>query len=228
MGYVKYTVPVAHPDFGRMKLCPNTDWHSSDIETRLLAASGLLEDERWTVEDLEAVNGNGLAMLMKTWLEDPRGWVYLWGDYGTGKTVALQAAVREFCARGKPAYYTTFADLLTFMQSTFGASRDRGDETFDSRLNRLRHIPLLAIDEFDAEKYKASEWSEQLRGQLLDFRYRNALADTPANRTFMLLAGNEDPARLPEYLRERVHDKRFIVFHYEGPSLRQSASWWDD
>jgi DNA replication protein DnaC len=237
LGYIKYDLPPTHPEFGRWHLCPETEWHASDRSARLINSSGLLEGERWTLERLAELEEDttGMVELLCKWLSRPRGWLYLWGPFGTGKTVALQAAVYEFCLRGIPAYYSTFADLLDVMQGAFTPPQARRDEdmhgwqrhdTYLSRLRRLQRIPLLAIDEF--EKHKETEWVKQFRTQLVDIRYRTAISDDKRARTYTLWAGNADPKSLPGYIWDRIDDNRFVVYHYTGESKRAKAMWYDD
>jgi DNA replication protein DnaC len=242
LGFIKYDLPTSHVDFGQFQPCPNTEWHASDRTARLLATSGLLEGEQetpWTLDSLEALGGDARAMakLLRAWLNRPRGWLYLWGPYGNGKTIALQAAVREFCERGIPAYYSVFSDLLDVMRHAFEKPSARGDadpeawqryHTYLSRFNRLRDIPLLAIDEFDPAKYSDTPWVSQFRGQLVDARYRTAILEEHAEQTYTLWAANESPDSLPGYIRDRIRDKRFIVYHYAGESKRASAMWYND
>jgi hypothetical protein len=70
------------------------------------------------------------------------------------------------------------------------------------RLERIKSVRMLAIDEFQA--IKVTDWRlEQLRN-VIDRRWRDGLD----RKSFTLLAMNEDPASLERRIYSRLQDGR--------------------
>jgi DNA replication protein DnaC len=211
-------VPPDHPEFGRLLLCA---CQASARLARLADLSGLKAHERaYRLADLVAFNAASRALIqqVEAFIASPRGWLWLWGAPGNGKTLALQVAINETLARGYTAIYTTCSDLLDMMRATFDPGSP-GDETFIHRFRRLQDIQVLAIDEFD--KVNQTEFVREFRTKLVDHRYRDAIGGDSAT----LFASNDDPAHLPDWIADRVHDGRFKVFHNAGRSVRAAKKW---
>ena len=174
-----------------------------------------------------------LVEVVEGFIDEPAGWLYLWGGPGNGKTLALMAAVNAFIQRGEPALYITLADLLDLMRETFRFHKstraaDIGDDawqkwgTYQERFKRVQSVKLLAIDEFDSSKINETRFAVELRSRLIDHRYRDAVA----GETFTMFAGNDDPASLPGWVYDRVRDGRFVIWHNAGESVRPVMEWW--
>ncbi len=233
---IRYNVPVGHENFGKIFPCPEVERHAKDNRKRLFTESGLEHHERYNLDDLMHINDMTREMIAvaKKFLERPRGWLYLWGGYGTSKTVVLQCITTHFIRKGRTAYYTTFADLRDVMMESM-KKPERGDENFDyawrrwktygARLGRLRRLYSLCIDEMDEEKI-TGDWTAAFRGQLLDHRYRTGT--TEKGGTVTVFAGNRNPDHLPGWLADRVNDGRFIVFENKGESIRPQMEWYHD
>lgn len=232
MGFIRQEVPITHPDFGKLTPCPN-EIHQQDKQAILLAHSGLKDHERWLLDDLVHVEDvtREMVQLMKGFMENPRGWIYLWGGFGTGKTVSLQAAVYETIKIGKPAYYTTLADLLGVVKAVFNpptakrtADEDawRAWDTVEARFERMRDIYMLALDEFDSERVNETGFAREFYGRLMDGRYRGA------EETVTLFAANKPPTAHTGWIADRFEDGRFIVFEHTGKSVRPQNRWWDE
>jgi DNA replication protein DnaC len=218
LGYYKRDVLPGHPDFGKLQLCP---CQAPARLERLADLSGLKEHEKhWRLADLHAFNPASQAFIqaVEAFIACPRGWLYIWGAPGNGKTLALQVVVNEILDRGISAIYTTFSDLLDLMRETFGHGPSDGD-TFWYRFQRLQTIEVLAIDEFD--KVNQTGFTREFRSKLVDHRYRDAIGE----RTATLFAANENPALLPEWIADRVRDGRFRVVHNAGRSVRAAITW---
>lgn len=126
----------------------------------------------------------------------------IWGTNGNAKSAALIATVNEFLDRGIPAIYLPSYDLLNWLQDAFHANGDVKSESMYERLERIKSVRMLAVDEFQA--VKVTDWRmEQLRN-LIDRRWRDGLD----GRSFTLLAMNEDPASLEPRIWSRLRDGR--------------------
>lgn len=218
LGYHKNDLPCGHPDFGKMLPC---SCQAPARLARLADLSGLKEHEKGLrLPDLYAFNAASRALIQVVgdFIASPRGWLYVWGAPGNGKTLALQVVVNEVLDRGLSALYITFSDLLDLMRQTFGQQPPHGD-TFWYRFQRLLDVQVLAIDEFD--KVNQTGFVREFQSKLADHRYRDAVA----GQTATLFAANEDPALLPAWIADRVHDARFQVLHNVGHSVRGATTW---
>lgn len=124
----------------------------------------------------------------------------VWGTSGNGKSVALIAMVNEFLDRGIPAMYVPSYDLLNWLQDAFHANGDVKSESMYARLERVKSICMLAVDEFQG--IKVTDWRlEQLRN-IVDRRWRDGVD----GRSFSIFAMNEDPASLEARIWSRLRD----------------------
>ena len=141
---------------------------------------------------------------------DPRGWLTLVGGYGTGKTTLIYAALGHLADRGVHGRYTTAPDLIDHLRD---AVRDTDGRAHSERLERLKTVPVLAVDELD--KYRATDYAEEAIFKLFDHRYR-------ARRTLATLIGynRERSDRIPPFLASRIRDGRFRLVDLDGADLR--------
>lgn len=150
--------------------------------TNLLAGSRLTEDEQHLcVDDIVTRNddktGEAIALrfLAKAMLQDPFGFLSVWGVPGNAKSLVLTTLVAEFCRRGTQAIYFNIDDVIAMLNP--------GDDTEvdgfryvpgnpDANMNRLKQVPVLALDELDKAKW--TSWQVQKIGALIEHRHRNA------------------------------------------------------
>lgn len=184
--------------------------------TNLLDQSRLTEDERMLmVDDIVTRSddkiGESIALrfLCKAMLQDPFGFLSVWGVPGNAKSLVLTTLVAEFCRRGKQAVYFNIDDLTAMLSP----GEDPEIDGFryvpgvpDANLNRLKQIPVLAIDELD--KLKWSSWQVQKLGALIEHRHRNS------SSLVTLFAMNKHPdkwgsANAIDHLIDRWLDGRF-------------------
>ncbi len=219
LGWYKLDLPPGDPRFGQLQPC---ECRSEERLAKLAGLSGLKDHEQdirlGDLVNYDSVT-NELIRLARGFVNAPRGWLYLWGGPGNGKSLALQAIVNELTRGGVPAIYTTFSDLLDLMRETFG---DGAGESYQARFQRLQSVRVLAIDELD--KVNDTKFVWEFRSKLMDHRYRDGIGGATAT----LFASNKAPEEhLPGWLLSRVEDGRFQVFHDEGGDVRQKAEWGD-
>ncbi|MCP4540735.1 MAG: AAA family ATPase [Chloroflexi bacterium] len=145
-------------------------------------------------------------------VEQPWGFLTLHGTYGNAKTLILQAVVNEFRERrGVTGVYVKMRDLLNYVRAGYAPG---AQEDALARYERLKAVPVLAIDEIDAAKM--TDFAYEFRAAFLDDRYRLAVAC----RAHTLFAMNGEPSELPGDLYDRMRDGRFVVFHNRDASMR--------
>ena len=165
--YYRYDVPMDHVYFGRMFPCPVCNQQEIDY------ASGLKDRERRIA--LDAINTHGrpntqtMKQEVKKFISNPRGFLSLHGNNGTGKTMALMAIVNAVIEAGTQARYLTASELLAYMRETFN---DTTKQTDYDRIHELARIPVLCIDEMD--KLRDTPYSREIQQELINLRYRDA------------------------------------------------------
>lgn len=204
--------------------------HATDRVERLAKASALLEaDTKTRLSDLTVTRENReMINAARQMIDDPGGWLYIWGGPGNAKSKVLIAIVNEINAAGNgPALYIKFSHLVNLMRDAFSEKsyrQKKAESGIDSdnwqnlgyldRFERLKEIPVLAIDELD--KARLTEFAEEFRFDFLDERYR--LAEHRIAAT--IFASQTPPVELPDPLRSRVEDGRFKVIHNQAGDAR--------
>lgn len=118
------------------------------------------------------------------------GFLTVYGTRGNGKSHVLIATVNECLQMGVEAVYITAPDMLNWIQNAFNENRTTKDGTALDRLNRLKEIRMLAIDELQA--IKLSDWRVEQLENLVDYRWKNGMDRVSGT----LFAMNEHPDEL--------------------------------
>jgi DNA replication protein DnaC len=218
-GWVRLNVPVNHPQFGKLAMCPNVN---TDIKMPGFAYRyGLTDKERrQTWDDLLPIPDSNIMQIADQIRDVYRrgfGWVYLHGDFGIGKTLLLQIVTACGLRDGKESAYIRMADIMDMLRDGYKA------DDYQTRMDWLQDLPILAIDEFDrvAEKAGAGSlsWVGEKRFTLMDHRYISAAR----GESITIMAGNVHPSKFTfddGYLWDRIRDGRFQVLHVTGKSIR--------
>lgn len=219
LGWLRADVPVGHPDFGQMVVCQCQDEAIQQRRfERLVQISGLLPEElELRFGDVIGRSDGGCTAemldLARAFVRNPWGMFTIWGGYGNGKTLILEAIVNEFRAqRGTWGTYVRLKDLLDYIRA---GNAEGADGDARERYERLKAVEVLAIDECDGPRMTA--YAEEFRRAFFDDRYRLGVA----RRAHTVLAMNCNPAEgLPGDIWDRLRDGRFVVFHNADTSLR--------
>ncbi len=175
----------------------------------LQAASMLTDQEKcYRLDSIKTTNRKDTTWMVqqcRDMLNEQASMLTIWGTNGNAKSVALIAMVNEFLDRGVPALYVPSYDLLNWLQDAFHSNGEIKDESMYARLERVKTIRMLTVDEFQG--IKITDWRlEQLRN-IVDRRWRDGLD----GKSFTLFAMNEDPASLEPRIWSRLRDGRNAI-----------------
>ncbi|MBI1257445.1 MAG: AAA family ATPase [Chloroflexi bacterium] len=206
LGYVRYDLPVEHPQFGQLFRCPNSPADSQRVKRlRTLGNLDAFADKTFDTfhDDLKMLTptqDQSLKDALKTarkFAEHPEGWLLLEGTYGCGKTHLAAAVGNERLRYEESVLFITTPDLLDHLRSTYGADSESGyDEMFD----RLRNAPLMILDDLGVEN--PSAWAQEKLFQLLNHRYSHMLPT--------VITTNADLDMLDPRIRSRLMDSNII------------------
>lgn len=173
-----------------------------DIAEKLLEESGLLPEERaWSLDYLEDKGKDSALKLVRHYMSSgvPRGFLWLFGDYGVGKSGILKSLTAMYCYLGVKAMYRRAVDIVSEAQATFGA-REPDADSADWLKYRYSRYAFLAIDEID--RISRGDWTQSFVFSLMDERYNRRKSIGTA------LASNRNLEQMPEfgYLADRLRD----------------------
>lgn len=185
LGWVRWDTQPGRPHFGQMEPCAECganrrlQWlteycglEGAALQVRLHDwRRGEWADARLIRQREEAKAAMEAAILTRV------GLLTFWGDFGAGKTMALQIIVNELRLKGIESYYASFAHLLDHLR--------RAIRTDGSFWQRLLDVPVLAIDE--VTRFNETPWARERLWMLADKRYERQ------HSHLTLFATNDDP-----------------------------------
>lgn len=181
------------PNYSRWACPVCSDAADLDSSERAIALCGVPTERRgYTLDWTRRRNVQAWATLDSLTTPSPSGWVWVQGDYGTGKTGAACALVNALARLGARARYTTVGALV---QTFFGAL-DR--HTVADEMTTAVGWQALVLDEADRV---SGEWSHSQMFEMLNRRYEARSRTLTIVVTNGTLDGEEWG-----YLRDRLRD----------------------
>jgi hypothetical protein len=116
-------------------------------------------------------------------LERQAGLLTFWGDFGAGKTFALQIVANETRRKMIESHYVRMADVLEHLRALYGQKVDTSPYW-----QRLLDVPVLCLDE--VTRYNETDWAAEKVWMLADTRYSRRASH------LTLFATNNDPHKL--------------------------------
>jgi DNA replication protein DnaC len=209
VGYVRFDLPVGHPDFGKVEICTCRQGEATRrVRRRLFEISNLDHLSDMTFESFLPRGRVGLVPMQADSLEQAynqaeqfahklEGWLLLQGGYGCGKT-HLAAAIGNFAVSlGVPTLFVTVPDLLDLMRQSYG-DREVG---FEERFDEIRRAPLLIMDDFGTQN--ATPWAQEKLFQIVNYRYINRLA--------LVVTTNLSLKEIEGRIRSRLQDPDLVT-----------------
>lgn len=208
IGYIRRDVPFGHKDFGKLSPCPcRQDDIRAAQENRLarLASLGPLADRTFVnfLPEGQATDTQQRGSLRwafefcQRFAEQPRGWIFLSGGYGCGKTHLAAAIANHRLQQGDEVIFTTVPDLLDHLRATYAPN---AAIAYDDLFDRLRTTDLLILDDLGAES--PTPWAQEKLYQLISHRY-NAKLPT-------VITSNADLDRIEGRIRSRLVDADLV------------------
>lgn len=197
-GYVKKgNFLPGHPDFGKIEHCPTckperrVKWLAKNCGLdEAEQGSGLLSTWKagnWTGENPET---QGLyrsqrlkaRQIIQKAIEGRVGLFTFYGDFGSGKTKALQVVANESRLQMVESFYAPFSLLLEHLRSLYAQKQDSS-----AFWQRLLDIPVLCVDE--VTRFNETSWAREKLFTLADTRYRRRASH------LTLFATNDEPGQ---------------------------------
>ncbi len=239
LGYVGRDLPLTHPDFGRLLLCPDCFGPRVAAQKRaaleesakrridkLLSSSGLLPAHRTLgLKNLKDRGPGSQAMIAaaRDVLAGQLHFVTVYGPPGNGKSTLARVLTMEFVRQQSAAVYARASKLFRFIQGGIGDS----GYTLADRYEEVLAVNFLALDEPEDDKLNFTPFVRQHLMELIDHRYELARYGEAAT----LLTLNKEPRQfLPEYICDRLEHGlssritgNFRLIHNTDPSARRSG-----
>jgi DNA replication protein DnaC len=219
VGYLRLELPIDHPDFGKLEICTcRRAKVSAQVHRKLFTLSNLDELHHLTFENFQPRGRIGLGKLQadsiefaynqsRQFAQNLKGWLFLQGPYGCGKT-HLAAAIANFAVDiGVPTLFLTVPDLLDSLRFAYS---DPG-ATFEDRFEEIRRSTLLVMDDFGTQN--ATAWAQEKLFQIVNYRYINRLPT--------VVTSNNSLPEIEERIRSRLRDPELVTrATIEAPDFR--------
>jgi DNA replication protein DnaC len=226
-GYHKLAVPYGHPHFGVLFPCACKLAEIAEKDAQILREladelqryrdcrlatyglerpiRGALEWEDYTLtEDEQREALLAAHASARAYVEDPVGWLYIYGPPGSGKTRLAACIANELAACGVRTTYASTPGLIAYIQAGFA------DESVMQRPLALQRVPLLVLDDLGTEY--VTDFSRAELGDLLNQRYNGELPT--------IITSNAWFETLPVRLADRIAEMAEIVYLMVGSYRR--------
>lgn len=211
-GFIRYDVPVGHPQFGKLIPCPNfqAKHRNAMSEEELFEKFGLYQNELnmdWglvknKIGNLRIEATKAVAEI-KPRLDKPQpfGFGALIGSYGQGKTLAGKIMIATALRKGHTCAFVEMQKVLTHIKRAFDSETNMTHELL-ARMDHWMNLDVLCIDEVD--KAHGTPWAVSVMFELINHRYVRAVRGD----ALTVMASNSSDNELEGYLLSRLHDAR--------------------
>jgi len=180
-GFVRRTVRLGHPDFGRAFPCQCTDDEAEDERLqRLRRYSNLGPLSRLSFDNLSERGRSpnprhqdafeAAVVAAQAFAAEPQGWLVFTGPSGSGKTHLGAAISGRVVEDGRAALFMVVPDLLDHLRAAYqpGSPSD-GKIAYDDLFEMLKNAPVLVLDDLGVQSSTA--WAQEKLFQLINHRY---------------------------------------------------------
>lgn len=114
-----------------------------------------------------------ISYFKKNYLTNKDKGLYLYGNFGCGKTYILAALLNELAKTGIKSSIIYFPEYLRDLKSSFNKTDD--DLSFKEKYDYIKKVPILLIDDIGAENL--TTWArDEILGTLLQYRMEENLS----------------------------------------------------
>jgi DNA replication protein DnaC len=223
IGFVSRDLPVGHPDFGKVQVCEcRKDQVTASFRNRLYEMSNLDALKDFTFDSFQPRGRDRLTkpqadsietafITTRRYADNLKGWLFIWGGYGCGKTHLAASVANSAVARNIPTLFLTVPDLLDSLRFTF----DSQEISFEERFDEIRNIPLLVLDDFGTQNM--TSWALEKLFQIINYRYINQLP--------LVVTSNQSVELIEGRLRSRFLDSTAVVrINIQAPDYRNPSA----
>jgi len=136
-----------------------------------------------------------IKMAAERYCDAEKGWFYISGRSGSGKTHICTAICSRLIQKGKEVYYMKWRDESRLLKAIVNS------DEIEQRLKRLKEVPVLYIDDFF--KGGHSEADERLAFEILNSRYNDSRLRTVISSEL----GIEQVLDIDEALGGRIRER---------------------
>ena len=149
------------------------DYRSLGFSMRQNTSISILDsywEKRFDTFLADTGNLQSASELCKGFAENPTGWLYITGDYGTGKTHLAAAIANEIDQRNDDVIFTPVSHLLRTLRHSFS---DKEGKSFGRWYDQLFSEVVLILDDmhFAGEK----PWAQSSLFHVIEHRYNSKL-----------------------------------------------------
>ncbi|MGC5324254.1 primosomal protein DnaI [Brevibacillus sp. SYSU BS000544] len=157
--------------------CPKQMAHEEEVKTRRLMRSYYVSEETFSATfetlDIDDVNRQAVAAAMRFCREYEKDTkmkgLYLHGPFGVGKSYLMGAVARELSRRGIASLMVYVPDFIREVKESLA------DHSYTSKLELLKEIPVLILDDLGAENL--TPWiRDEVLGVILHHRVNKNLS----------------------------------------------------
>jgi len=211
-GFVRKSVRLGHPDFGKAFPCECTQDESEDArQARLKRYSNLGPLDRLTFDNLSPLGRSpnsahqerfsSAVEAARRFASQPEGWLVLSGPSGCGKTHLAVAIAGSCIDAGQAVIFMVTPDLLDHLRSAYQPGSDVG---YDDLFELVRSAPVLVLDDLGVQS--STPWAEEKLFQLINHRYNSQLPT--------VFTTNLDPSEFDARIRSRLSDGTLSQIHH--------------
>lgn len=235
-GWYLYPVKFGHPDFGVRKACEcrlkDVDGRRRARTVQVLAAldqdmgpdlaSATLDnyDLSRAADDQSLITMRFALEICRHYVEQPRGWIYLYGPNGVGKSHLACGTARALANRHHLlVVYTSETVLFPYLRDGYDRRRMLSEEGYisaDERMEALQRADVLLFDEIGSERRGKSN---DPGGNWADTQIFNLLSERHAKERLTIITSNLLTDDLEPRVRSRIHGRSNVEFSGRNQNL---------
>ena len=221
LGYVRLDLALNDPDFGKVRACTCRsavlahsafqklyEFSNLDALSSLSFENFKPRGKAWFTEEQQ----NSLESAFhraRDFASDLKGWLFIQGGFGSGKTHLAAAIANQAILRGVPTLFLTVPDLLDWLRFSY----DSPETSYEERFEEIRNIDLLVMDDFGT--HNATSWAQEKLFQILNHRYLKQLP--------LVMTTNVDFRMIEGRIRSRLEDRSLVNrLMIKAPDYRKS------